>query len=83
MDQKGLLVLEISTKIVQNFRKVMEKGGLKILDPPKTMDLTDLPCQRPKSTLLLGPSYVFVIVWFCSTEKVTKRVLFDSKSIKK
>ena len=79
----GLLVLEISTKIVQNFRKVMEKGGLKILDPPKTIKMTDLACQRPKSTLLIGPSYVWIVLCLYSMEMVTKRVLFDSKSIKK
>jgi len=58
-----LLVLEISTKIVQNFRKVMEKRGLKSLDPPKTHFLTDLALSAPKSTLLLGPSYDFLMVF--------------------
>ena len=78
-----LLVLEISTKIVQNFRKVMEKRGLKSLDPPKTLFLTDLALSAPKSTLLLGPSYVFFSVAFLVWKWSQNEHFFASKTLQK
>ena len=80
LEKKELLVLEISTKIVQNFRKVIQKRALKILGPPKSMDLTILACQYPDSTLLLGPSYVFFSVAFSTAKRSPKRALFCLKN---
>ena len=64
LDQNELLVLEISTKNGQNFRKVMEKGTLKTLGPPKTMDLTILACQHQIQRYYLALAMFYVCILF-------------------